>query len=689
MSWQRVPIGYSSLKQLLRNGLKTNESRNYWWPILTDVKSQAYINEYPDVIEAAEKLHVLISEPLLDHKSMSKIQPTEETELIENVAKNLIYVLKRNKKIEEVDYFQSISRILVKELRRIDVCYMIASNLLGNQDKFCAVSYEGNHCNIFAFKEMLKNYLPKTYLSLTTIGALDEKYLNLMFVDFFTEILPENLVLRIVDAYLLEGVKVLYRFGLGLIKGYKNLIKTGKYETAKDFWVSVKADAISIALSNDESLLFKTLGLPESLPPVDPFLIYSNSKNREFMEGYQLITNAYEVDRSFMSKMVRPMNISKNSIKALKVAAEETMTNKLYEPNGGLTSPGATGKGGADMSTPNTRKSSLHRSSISETVIGGRSSNHLEIKSSNLSAGNQKRLTIYNSPTYSSGMHPNNHSPLTGANKGGSHLSGGIAGLGSAGGPLLGEMTPVTLASKSSILDVQSASSLISFLPENVVLEGLELSYSPAMHGWGISQLFAMTKDLSPSILLVKLLPPYSSVVLGAFIATSFSSGSGGNNQFSNSSSSKSLGDGTSFVFRLDGSHAAKYEWAGLTAEAASSEAAMNMFATASERFLCFGSSVSAACAAIRIEDDLKNVFLGESDTYANPPLVEPSEVDSETRIMHGTSTYSFPVMEIEVFSGTRSIMLAGNLIETRSLLSNTEAEAMRSEESNDDSPRG
>ena len=59
--------------------------------------------------------------------------------------------------------------------------------------------------------------------------------------------------------------------------------------------MSVKADAISIALSNEEPLLFKTLGLPESLPAVDPFLIYSNSKNREFLEGYQLITNAYEV----------------------------------------------------------------------------------------------------------------------------------------------------------------------------------------------------------------------------------------------------------------------------------------------------------------------------------------------------------------------------------------------------------
>lgn len=96
---------------------------------------QTAINEYPEIIEAAEKLHVLISEPLLDHKSMSKIQPTDETELIESVSKNLLYVLKRNKKIDETDYFQAITRILVKELRRIDVCYLIASDLLADQEK--------------------------------------------------------------------------------------------------------------------------------------------------------------------------------------------------------------------------------------------------------------------------------------------------------------------------------------------------------------------------------------------------------------------------------------------------------------------------------------------------------------------------------------------------------------------------
>ena len=57
------------------------------------------------------------------------------------------------------------------------------------------------------------------------------------------------------------------------------------------------------------------------------------------------------MDRSVFSKMVRPMNVSKSNIKVLKQAAEENMTNKLYEqqsPAGpaAFASPGASkGKG--------------------------------------------------------------------------------------------------------------------------------------------------------------------------------------------------------------------------------------------------------------------------------------------------------------------------------------------------------
>lgn len=46
--------------------------------------------------------------------------------------------------------------------------------------------------------------MPKTYEALNALKALDDQYLNLMFMDFFKTILPKATVLRLVDSYLLE-----------------------------------------------------------------------------------------------------------------------------------------------------------------------------------------------------------------------------------------------------------------------------------------------------------------------------------------------------------------------------------------------------------------------------------------------------------------------------------------------------
>lgn len=46
--------------------------------------------------------------------------------------------------------------------------------------------------------------MPKTHAVLNGISGLDDKYLNLMFMDFFKTLLPMEDVLRIMDAYLLE-----------------------------------------------------------------------------------------------------------------------------------------------------------------------------------------------------------------------------------------------------------------------------------------------------------------------------------------------------------------------------------------------------------------------------------------------------------------------------------------------------
>jgi hypothetical protein len=56
--------------------------------------------------------------------------------------------------------------------------------------------------------------MPKTHAVLNGISGLDDKYLNLMFMDFFKTLLPMEDVLRIMDAYLLEVRRKVFLNGI-------------------------------------------------------------------------------------------------------------------------------------------------------------------------------------------------------------------------------------------------------------------------------------------------------------------------------------------------------------------------------------------------------------------------------------------------------------------------------------------
>ena len=57
---------------------------------------------------------------------------------------------------------------------------------------------------IHVFRETLRNFMPKTFACMEALRALEPKFLNLIFMDFFKTLLPRMTVLRIVDSYLLE-----------------------------------------------------------------------------------------------------------------------------------------------------------------------------------------------------------------------------------------------------------------------------------------------------------------------------------------------------------------------------------------------------------------------------------------------------------------------------------------------------
>lgn len=255
----------------------------------------------------------------------------------------------------------------------------------------------------FTFKEMLKSHMPKTFIELNEIGALDEKYLSMMFIDFFVELLPTKLLLPMLDAYLLEGVKVLYRYGIALITGYKTSIKSHEYHSAKEFWLSIKSD--SFTASNFNPLICKLLNMEEVLPMVDQFVVFEHSANtQEFLSSSIAIRSlAYDLDRSLLAKTIKPLPISRSSLDNLeKVAVLQApkdlpsqRKSMMYSSSSPFNSNGSGSGSGNDSPNGNGREMS--------------SIDNVRRHSMLLSLGKTSPLSVTGSVGYS----PTNTGPLT------------------------------------------------------------------------------------------------------------------------------------------------------------------------------------------------------------------------------------------------------------------------------------
>jgi hypothetical protein len=132
-----IPVEFGVLKQALRSGLASNNARTYWWPILPDISVNEMYSEYPDVINAAERLHEILKEPLLNKSTQASFSEDKNPEFVTGIAKMLLHILKTNRKIEisEVPYIEPFIRIVCHVIRRIDVSYLIIGSMLNDRQK--------------------------------------------------------------------------------------------------------------------------------------------------------------------------------------------------------------------------------------------------------------------------------------------------------------------------------------------------------------------------------------------------------------------------------------------------------------------------------------------------------------------------------------------------------------------------
>ena len=118
--------------------------------------------------------------------------------------------------------------------------FSIAVDIIQAPSWFLSFKRSSHNALLLTFKELLQIRMPKTSTKLQSLGALSDEVLSEIFVFFFLNIFPVEFVYRIVELFLLEGRKVLYRFGLAFFSIFKRDIKSWSVNSSSQMWNAIR-----------------------------------------------------------------------------------------------------------------------------------------------------------------------------------------------------------------------------------------------------------------------------------------------------------------------------------------------------------------------------------------------------------------------------------------------------------------
>lgn len=444
------------------------------------------------------------------------------------------------------------------------------------------------------FKDILASFIPKTYQVLKELKALQPHYLATFFNDFFMDIFPLNILLNMMDSFLLEGVKIIYRYSAAVLCLYKSRIKGHTFTSADDFWQTLKHEASVSALAmthakEEENAQYRmmadVLGIAPKLSPLTPTSRPSVKSNKLVFSVEALKQRAFDMERGIGSRLLRPLNISRSYLQRKHQYYHEQFDNP---------------RGTAD---DDDRRDMV------------------------VSSGGMSR-TESHAGLFGSGDDDRRDSPPP--------------------SPI-----PVRTVFKlpSTILTAEQIAVLGASLPETAQWIRWSLRYRANQDGWDMAHAFQLVHKKSPVLLLFYLQAPYEDTVIGALHGDTMSPphptqvrGSGNINRVF----VMNHGQLTCFPWigllqtqpgvrdeDLPGTHATRHQ-----------------FAVCSADFLAFGGSNEHFTNALRWEtSDTSRIITGFSDTYQNPPLFVPEHVDGVVPSTDSTS-HSYPIRDVEIFSG-------------------------------------
>ena len=202
---------------------KLREARGFLYNELIDDLNENEIIRIPDEEVIIKDLHRTFPNNLLFKNKLGDGQ--------RELFRILSCISMKNKK---VGYAQGMSFLVAIFLSYLDEekSFWMMENLMKNfrMQEIYLQGFPGLKKNFFVFLKLMKKILPNIYTKLTNAKLYPAIYASSWYLTCFTNVFSYGMVLRIMDCYLFEGIKVIHRISLALLALKENeILKQKKY----------------------------------------------------------------------------------------------------------------------------------------------------------------------------------------------------------------------------------------------------------------------------------------------------------------------------------------------------------------------------------------------------------------------------------------------------------------------------
>ena len=149
---------------------------------------------------------------------------------------------------EEISLVSPLVWHLLLLSRRREVVFCAVQDVLRaakcRNESSCANLYSlSEQCiSTETLRRLLALTMPRTHSVLIEMGALSDVSLSFIFVALMYPLLRTEHADRVFDCFLLEGEKILFRFGLAFFSLYKKKIKDRLWPNGETFWLYVQSE---------------------------------------------------------------------------------------------------------------------------------------------------------------------------------------------------------------------------------------------------------------------------------------------------------------------------------------------------------------------------------------------------------------------------------------------------------------